>query len=243
MGEVKQTNFRIDQETAALFRDFCEKNNLSQAQGFDHIMQVVEMDQAKAVVPERKTEIEAFEKAIKDIMAAYLNSVELGKTAEDRAKENFKSLLESKDKMIAELQGKVETLKADKEEAEQLALTSSSAVAQALKDSEIAKEQAEMSKKLLAEKEKTISTLAEKLTKSEEKAEEYDSLSETSKKLLEENKELHRALERKDSDSKKDMELAVAKAVAEKEKEMMKRMMELEKENAKLTVKVELLEK
>lgn len=243
MGEVKQTNFRIDQETAALFRDFCEKNNLSQAQGFDHIMQVVEMDQAKAVVPERKTEIEAFEKAIKDIMAAYLNSVELGKTAEDRAKENFKSLLESKDKMIAELQGKVETLKADKEEAEQLALTSSSAVAQALKDSEIAKEQAEMSKKLLAEKEKTISTLAEKLTKSEEKAEEYDSLSETSKKLLEENKELHRALERKDSDTKKDMELAVAKAVAEKEKEMMKRMMELEKENAKLTVKVELLEK
>ena len=243
MGEVKQTNFRIDQETAALFRDFCEKNNLSQAQGFDHIMQVVEMDQAKAVVPERKTEIEACEKAIKDIMAAYLNSVELGKTAEDRAKENFKSLLESKDKMIAELQGKVETLKADKEEAEQLALTSSSAVAQALKDSEIAKEQAEMSKKLLAEKEKTISTLAEKLTKSEEKAEEYDSLSETSKKLLEENKELHRALERKDSDSKKDMELAVAKAVAEKEKEMMKRMMELEKENAKLTVKVELLEK
>ena len=69
MGEVKQTNFRIDQTTADAFRKFCEQNGMSQAQGFDHIMQIVEMDRAKAVAPGRATEIEGFEKSIKDIMA------------------------------------------------------------------------------------------------------------------------------------------------------------------------------
>lgn len=47
MGEVKQTNFRIDQDTAAAFRKFCEDNGMNQAQGFDHVMQVVELDRAK----------------------------------------------------------------------------------------------------------------------------------------------------------------------------------------------------
>ena len=47
MGDVKQTNFRIDQDSAAVFRKFCEDNGMSQAQGFDHIMQVVELDRAK----------------------------------------------------------------------------------------------------------------------------------------------------------------------------------------------------
>ena len=47
MGEIKQTNFRVDQDTADAFRNFCEEHGMSQAQGFDHVMQVVEMDLAK----------------------------------------------------------------------------------------------------------------------------------------------------------------------------------------------------
>ena len=77
MGEVKQTNFRIDQDSAAAFRKFCEDNGMNQAQGFDHVMQVVELDRAKTAAPGRATEIESFEKSVKDIMAAYLNSLEI----------------------------------------------------------------------------------------------------------------------------------------------------------------------
>ena len=69
MGEVKQTNFRIDQDSAAAFRKFCEDNGMNQAQGFDHVMQVVELDRAKTAAPGRATEIESFEKSVKDIMA------------------------------------------------------------------------------------------------------------------------------------------------------------------------------
>lgn len=44
MGEIKQTNFRINAETADAFRKFCEEQGMNQAQGFDHIMQIVELD-------------------------------------------------------------------------------------------------------------------------------------------------------------------------------------------------------
>lgn len=58
MGEVKQTNFRVDKETADKFRQFCMDAGMNQAQGFDHVMEVLEMDRAKEAVPGRATEIE-----------------------------------------------------------------------------------------------------------------------------------------------------------------------------------------
>lgn len=47
MGEVRQTNFRVDQDTADKFREFCAAAGMNQAQGFDHVMQVLELDRAK----------------------------------------------------------------------------------------------------------------------------------------------------------------------------------------------------
>ena len=114
MGDIKQTNFRIDQDTADAFRRFCEENGMSQAQGFDHIMQVVELDRAKAATPGRATEIEGFEKSVKDIMAAYLYSIEINNNAEARIREQFSSSLDRKDKTISDLQVKVEELQAAK---------------------------------------------------------------------------------------------------------------------------------
>ena len=54
MGEIKQTNFRINADTADAFRKFCEEQGFNQAQGFDHLMQVLAIDQAKSLTPERK---------------------------------------------------------------------------------------------------------------------------------------------------------------------------------------------
>lgn len=42
MGEIKQTNFRIDQEAADAFRKFCEENGMNQAQGFDSFCSAVD---------------------------------------------------------------------------------------------------------------------------------------------------------------------------------------------------------
>ena len=117
MGEIKQTNFRIDQDTADIFRKFCEENGMNQAQGFDHVMQIVEMDRAKAVTPERATEIEEFERYVKGIMGAYLTSIEINNSAEERIKERFESSLVRKDKTIDELREKTEVLQEEKKKA------------------------------------------------------------------------------------------------------------------------------
>lgn len=107
MGEIKQANFRIDTDTAAQFREFCEANGLNQAQGFDHIMQVVEMDKAKATLPARTTEIEEFERHAKALISSYLNSLEIAESTEERLLEQFRSKLDSKDETIQDLQNKV----------------------------------------------------------------------------------------------------------------------------------------
>ena len=65
MGEIRQTNFRIDTEDAEKFRKFCNAHGMNQAQAFDHIMQVIEMDKAKAAIPERALEIEEFERHLR----------------------------------------------------------------------------------------------------------------------------------------------------------------------------------
>ena len=217
MGEIKQTNFRIDQEAADAFREFCESNGMNQAQGFDHVMQVVEMDHAKAATPERSTEIEEFERYVKGIMAAYLTSVEINSNAEARIREQFASSLDRKDKTISTLQEKVEQLQSDKVTAEQTATSAAAAAAQAIKESAAAKEQAETASKLADEKDKTISTLADKLSVAEEKVAGYDEL-----KKSEETAKMKIVELQKDADAKKAEAERAMKAIQDESERTLK---------------------
>ena len=249
MSEVKQVNFRINTETADAFRKFCEENGLNQAQGFDHIMQVLELDRAKAITPGRITEIENFEKSVKNIMSAYLYSLEINNTAEERIQEQFKSSLESKDKAIADLQMKSEELRLSKEYTESRYREATATAEQAQKDAKASKEQAETASKLAAEKDKTVATLADKLAISEEKAAGYDNLlaektnlETTLAKVTSEYEtkvaDLEIKMERSLSDAKKDAALAMANAVMEKEREMQELVKKAEIENAKNTATI-----
>lgn len=176
MGEIKQTNFRINQETADAFRKFCEDNGMNQAQGFDHVMQVVELDRAKASVPTRITEIENFEKSVKDIMSAYLYSIEINNNAEARIREQFASSLDRKDKTIDELREKVEQLQAEKESAEAARDVAEKAQATAEEREKNAAEQMDAAKKTAADQERINAMLTAQLADATEKLDGYDAL-------------------------------------------------------------------
>lgn len=329
MGEIRQTNFRIDQDTADAFRRWCEEHNWNQAEGFDNVMRQVELNKAKAATPGRAVEIESFEKSVKDILAAYLNSIEINNNAESRIREQFASSLDSKDKTISDLQEKMATLQEAKTTAEQTSIAAAQSAAQAIKDMEVAKEQSDTATKLAEERSKTIASLADKLAVAEEKAAGFDDLkkseeqkqitieklqsdieinktthdkaiedlkkdhqraiddlkkthqaaikdlqtelattkkdheaalkdlqNEMDRKVSDKDKEIealnkdHEATvrelkseaERKVSDEKKDAALALTQAVSDKEREMTGQIRELEKENAKLLTKIEILE-
>lgn len=116
--ESKQVNFRIDPDSAEAFRQFCTSHGMNQAQGFDHLLQVLELNNAKAATPGRIVEIENFERLLKDILSAYINSIELSSNAELRVQEHFQSDLKRKDRTIDELRGKADLLEAEKKETE-----------------------------------------------------------------------------------------------------------------------------
>ena len=156
MGEIKQANFRIDSDTADAFRAFCEQKGMNQAQGFDHVMQVFELNQAKSSIPGRSVEIEEFETMVKSITSAYLYSLELNQNAEARAREEFSSELQRKELRLTELQKKVEQLQAEKKkmDAESALLT---------KQEQALTEQLESLRKGAADQEQINQMLKEKL--------------------------------------------------------------------------------
>lgn len=188
--ESKQVNFRIDPDSAEAFRLFCTTHGMNQAQGFDHLIQVLELNNAKAATPGRAVEIENFERVLKEILSAYIGSIELSSNAEARVLERFQSDLKRKDKTIDELREKIETIAGEKNN-QDAALT-------ALKEEQVrTKEQAqhaisqlESAKKATADQEEINRILQEQNQQLQEKASRYDSLKKSDDANKEENTKL-----------------------------------------------------
>ena len=219
MGEIKQANFRIDSDTADAFRAFCEQKGMNQAQGFDHVMQVFELNQAKSSIPGRSVEIEEFETMVKSITSAYLYSLELNQNAEARAREEFSSELQRKELRLTELQKKVdaesalltkqeqtlteqlESLRkgaADQEQINQMLKEKLEEAQNQLKKNEHSKESEEMLKNELLqckqELHDTVLALSHSQKEQEVKSESYQHASDRILALETENKELQQKL-------------------------------------------------
>lgn len=246
MGEIKQTNFRINAETADAFRKFCEEQGMNQAQGFDHIMQIVELDRAKGMIPERQIEIEEFERSVKSIMAAYLGSLEINNNAEKRIKEQFASDLNRKDKTIDELREIKEQLQLDKkaiEAALKEALLNVSAAEEREKNAE---NQATSAKKNAENQEKINAMLSAKLAEAEEKLAGYAELKDAEQKANIEIQKLKQNIIDLNKDHaseinalKKDAELEKERAIAEKERVLQAEIQKAELKAAMLSGKLE----
>lgn len=231
MGEIKQANFRIDTETAAQFREFCEANGLNQAQGFDHIMQVAEMDKAKVTLPARATEIEEFERHTKNLITAYLNSLEIAETTEERLLEQFRSKLDSKDEQIMKLQEEVKAKEELATAANTAAMEAENKAEAAEQASADARERVKTAEQIAKDKEEIANMLNVENIKLKAQLDGYDELreSETSLKAklaesLQNIKEMQR-----------EAEIAQERAVAAIQKDMDKAASDHEKAIMELT--------
>lgn len=250
MSEIKQTNFRINTATADSFRKFCEDQGFNQAQGFDHLMQVLELNRAKDLTPERQTEIEEFECSIKAILAAYLHSLEINTNAEKRIREQFSTDLTRKDRTIDELMKKIDELQADKVAAENAQTNAITAKEIAEKNEKIAIEQAESEKKHSDDQERIITMLNAKLTEAEEKLAGYADLAISEQAAQKKIQELTQSLNdcKKDYAAeiktlKKDAEIDKERAITEKERELSAHIQAAELKTATLAGKLEIMEK
>ena len=97
--EVKVRSFRISDSVAEKFKAFCGEFD-SQNAALDSLITTYEMQNAKSVLVDRKTEIAEFDTNIQAIQSAFLRSLELNENAEQRVKTE----LSSKDETIMQLQ-------------------------------------------------------------------------------------------------------------------------------------------
>lgn len=239
MGEIKQTNFRIDTDTAEVFRKFCEENGFNQAQGFDHIIQVMELNRAKTEIPDRLTEITTFEEYVKKVMESYLNSLQIAQNTEERVREEFRRDIELRDKALEDAEIKIGTrdrrIENLMEEAKELRKTSD----QAVKEAENCREQAAASAQIAQEKEKINSMLTTKLAEAEEKLQDYVRIKsmegELNKKISDQIHEYDMLVERMENEKGKAADLAEKVKASEERNEKIK------EENNGLKVQVQTL--
>lgn len=249
MGEIKQTNFRVNEDTADAFRKFCAEHGISQAQGFDHLLEMAKLEQEKNAMPERKTEIEDFECNINKLLAAYRHSLEINANAEQRVQERFTADISRRDRELNELKTELDKLKIEKETAEATAASAVEAKKVAEKNEKIATDQAEALKKSADDQERIIAMLNTNLAEKEEKLNGYADLAAAEQTAQKKVHELEQALNDANKDHvneikalKKDAEMEQERAITAKERELSVKVQEAELKAARLAGKLEMLE-
>lgn len=171
-----QLNMRISEEIAERFRSFCKDQGISQPQGIDSLLSVMELVQAKKTFSSRQTEIENFEMHAKSLISAFLNSLEINAGSEERVKKQFISSLESKDKIITELQSKSEELKSLLNDSKMIQKESEEKEFEAQQKYLSAIKETENLEKMVADKNAIIEMLTGKLQEAESKLGNYSTL-------------------------------------------------------------------
>lgn len=115
--ELKPKSFRIDDETAEKFKEIASSIGGSQQETLAKLIESFEFQQGKAVLTEKKADIEQFEKYVGCLTRMYMGTLEDNQNITETVRTEFNALLMSKDSTIQDLQSQLTTAKQLKEEA------------------------------------------------------------------------------------------------------------------------------
>lgn len=176
------------------------------------IFDIVEQQEEGETMRQSGIDVQALDSSLANIRTMFLATV-TGKEQIITEKDGkIAEIKELKNKMEKDLRDKLDAADAEKKAAAEQAEAAAKAAALAIKDAQAAKEQAETANQLASEKDRTIATLADKLSAAEAKAAGYDDLS----RKETEAQERIRSLERDIETRKADHERALAEAGRER---------------------------
>ena len=115
--ELKPKSFRIDDETAEKFKEISSLIGGSQQETLAKLIEAFEFQQGKAVLTEKKADIEQFEKYVGCLVRMFMGVLEDNQNITKTVRTEFDALLMSKDSTIQDLQEKLTAAKQIKEEA------------------------------------------------------------------------------------------------------------------------------
>ena len=103
MEELKTRSFRVSEEVSNKLKAVCADFD-NQNSALDALIKAYEIQLAKSIIVDRKTELSDLDTHLQAIQTAFLRSLELNENAEHRVRAEFRNLLDSKDEMIMQLQ-------------------------------------------------------------------------------------------------------------------------------------------
>lgn len=208
-------SFRVTGDVMERFNSIKEELHLSQDGTLGLLVGAYEMEQAKKVLPSRETEIANFQMKARELVEAYLFSLQLNADAEDRVRADVALKIESLEKTISSFQAQVEQERAKVAllESEKAGLEASITELDQLRFelSKAMEEQAELKTlhaKQLADKENIISMLRDKLSASEEMVSDYARMKEAQNTISADLKAAQEALYKQQRDHELQMERA-----------------------------------
>ncbi len=115
--ELKPKSFRIDDKTAEKFKEISNAIGGNQQETLAKLIEAFEFQSGKAILTEKKADIEQFEKYITAITRMFMGNLEDNQNITETVRAEFDALLKSKDATIQDLQDKLTTAKQLKEDA------------------------------------------------------------------------------------------------------------------------------
>lgn len=114
--ELKPKSFRIDDETAEKFKEISITIGGNQQETLAKLIEAFEFQSGKAILTDKKADIEQFEKYVSAITRMFMGSLEDNQNITETVRTEFDALLKSKDTTIQDLQEKLTVAKQLKEE-------------------------------------------------------------------------------------------------------------------------------
>lgn len=115
---LKPKSFRIDDETAEKFRQITGQLGGNQQAAMAKLIEAYEFQAGKAVLTEKKADIDQFERYVTALTRMYMSSLEANQNITETVRTEFDAQLKSKDATILDLQAKSQTAVIARNEAE-----------------------------------------------------------------------------------------------------------------------------
>lgn len=169
-NELKPTSFRITEETSEKFKIISKEIGGNQQLALTKLIEAYELQQAKNVLTEKKDDIEQFERYISCLTRMYMTNLEDYKNVKELIRTEFDNELKSKDKIIQDLQEKLELLQQTEKKAKETSNTAEKLLKQATeeiqqqkKESEKQRDSYEKQIQALSESKNSLTDLCENL--------------------------------------------------------------------------------
>lgn len=104
MAELRPRSFRIDEETAEKFKKICLEAGLNQQEALAKLIESYELQAGKAVLTEKRDEIEQFERYTSILVQKYMLALEDYQNVKRTVRTEFNALIHSKNGLIEDLQ-------------------------------------------------------------------------------------------------------------------------------------------